>query len=105
MAIRWRKDGTLVCAPMSESEDGDTYIDDRLSYELTVILKVIVADPNHKTNGLWYWTRDALIVASPRWNGIKSDLFTHKAMLEIGQKHIKPIWEERLETTTMEEQP
>ena len=70
MAIRWRKNGQLICAAMSEPEEGDTYIGDRLSYELTVELKVIVADPDHKANGLWYWTRDALIVASPLWKGL-----------------------------------
>lgn len=58
---------------MSESEEGDTYIGDRLSYELTVELKVIVADPDHKANGLWYWTRDALIVADPLWMGLGSN--------------------------------
>lgn len=61
MPIRWRKDGRLICSAMSEPEEGDTYIDGRLSYELTVNLKVIVADRDHKTNGLWYWTRDVLI--------------------------------------------
>ena len=71
MAIRWRKDGQLICAAMSEAEEGDTYIGDRLSYELTTELQVIVADPNHKENGLWYWTRDALIVASPLGKGLK----------------------------------
>ena len=70
MAIRWRKDGRLLCAAMSEPEEGDTYIGDRLSYKLTVELQVIVADPNHKANGMWYWTRDALIVADPRWKGV-----------------------------------
>lgn len=69
MAIRWRKNGRLICAAMSEAEEGDTYIDGRLSYELTVELQVIVADPNHKANGLWYWARDALIVADPLWKG------------------------------------
>lgn len=63
MAIRWRKDGRLICAAMSEPEEGDTYIDDRLHYQLSVITQSIVADADHKKNGLWYWTRDALIVA------------------------------------------
>lgn len=55
MAIRWRKDGRLVCAKMHKPEEGDTYIDDRLTYELTVTRGVIVADPECKTNGLWHW--------------------------------------------------
>ncbi len=72
MGIRWRKDGTLVCSAMSEAEKGDTYIDGRLSYELTARLQVVIADPEHKMNGLWYWARDALIVANPLWPGLQS---------------------------------
>jgi len=55
MAIRWRKDGSIVCARMYKAEEGDTYIDDRLTYELTVVQRVIVPDPGCKTNGFWYW--------------------------------------------------
>ena len=55
MAIRWRRDGRLICAAMSDVEEGDTYIDDRLHYELTVLRDVIIADVNHKINGLWHW--------------------------------------------------
>ena len=55
MAIRWRTDGRLVCAAMSEPEEGDMYIDDRLHYQLSVITKIIMADVQHKQNGLWYW--------------------------------------------------
>lgn len=60
MAIRWRRKGQLICAAMSEPEQGDTYIDDRLAYELTVIQKIIVADENHKENGLWRWAKRKL---------------------------------------------
>ena len=66
MAIRWRADGRLVCAAMTEPEDGDTYIDDRLAYQLTVTDKVIYASPKHKTNGLWYWASDYLS-KGPSW--------------------------------------
>lgn len=55
MAIRWRKSGALVCAAMSDPEDGDTYIDDRLHYCLSVIHRVVIADVDHNTNGLWHW--------------------------------------------------
>ncbi len=68
MGVRWRRDGRLLCAAMSEAEEGDTYIDGRLLGMLNE-LRVIVADPNHKKNGLWYWTRDAIILAHPRWKG------------------------------------
>lgn len=55
MAIRWRKDGQLLCAAKSEPKEGDTYIGDRLHYQLSVVTGSIIADINHKENGLWYW--------------------------------------------------
>ena len=55
MSIRWRIDGKLVCAAMSDPEEEDTYIDDRLHYQLSVISRVIMADVDHETNGLWHW--------------------------------------------------
>ncbi len=58
MSIRWRKDGRLVCAAMSNPEEDDTYIDDRLHYQLSVISQTILADVEHDTNGLWHWTHD-----------------------------------------------
>ncbi len=54
MSIRWRKDGRLLCAAMTEPEEGDTYIDDNLHYQLSVISRAILADVDHETNGLWY---------------------------------------------------
>lgn len=58
MAIRWRYNGDLICAAMSEPEEDDTYIDDRLHYQLSVISRSIMADINHEENGLWYWVHD-----------------------------------------------
>lgn len=55
MSIRWRKDGRLLCAAMSKEEKDDTYIDDRLHYELSVERRVIVASADHKNDGLWFW--------------------------------------------------
>ena len=55
MAIRWRRDGRLVCAAMSKEESNDTYIDDRVHYQLSVITRAIIADDDHKSNGLWHW--------------------------------------------------
>lgn len=40
---------------MSSVEDGDSYIDDRLHYQLSVVSKSIVAATDHETSGLWYW--------------------------------------------------
>lgn len=55
MSIRWRKDGRLLCAAMSKPEDDDTYIDDRLHYQLSVISKAIIASANHEKDALWFW--------------------------------------------------
>lgn len=57
MAIRVRKDGILVCAAHSEPEDGDTYIDDALQYEMSAVHGVIVAlpMPAHEADPRWFW--------------------------------------------------
>jgi hypothetical protein len=62
MSIRWRVDGKLICAAMSDPEEGDTYIDDRLHYQLSVISRVIMADVDHETNGLWHWIHNDLLL-------------------------------------------
>lgn len=62
MSIRWRKNGLLVCAAMSEHEEGDTYIDDRLHYQLSVISRSIMADVDHENNGLWWWVHDDIFL-------------------------------------------
>ena len=53
MSIRWRISGELVCAAMSEPEEDDTYIDDRLHHQLYSISKAILPDVDHEMNGLW----------------------------------------------------
>ena len=55
MSIRLRKNGDLVCAAMFAEQEGDSYIDDRLHYELSVLRGFIHADENHNVNGLWHW--------------------------------------------------
>ena len=45
----------MLCAAMFEEKEGDTYIDDNLHYQLSVISRAIVADVDHESNGLWYW--------------------------------------------------
>jgi hypothetical protein len=62
MAIRWRINGQLVCAAMSKSEEGDTYIDDRLHYQLSVISRAIMADVDHEINGFWYWIHNDMLL-------------------------------------------
>jgi hypothetical protein len=55
MSIRWRKSGKLVCGAKSLVKKGDTYINDRLHYQLAVIEKVLIPDKYEKKNGIWYW--------------------------------------------------
>jgi len=74
MAIRWRQDGTLVCAAKSRWEPYDIYIDDNLHYRLGVLWGVLVPDPNEDLNGLWYWGERkfdtlSLDVLSLKWPG------------------------------------
>jgi len=64
MAIRWRLDGRLLCAAMAQPEEGDTYIDDRLHYQLSIISRSIMADIDHEKNGLWHWRHEMLLRAS-----------------------------------------
>ncbi len=58
MALRIRKDGCILCAAMHAAEAGDTYIDDGLHYQMSVIHKVIGSEPmeRHKDSGQWWWT-------------------------------------------------
>jgi hypothetical protein len=61
MALRWRKDGTILCAAKSKAEDGDTYIDDRLHYQLSVMCQAVVPSIDEAATGRWFWTKDTLI--------------------------------------------
>ena len=63
MSIRWRKDGRLLCAAKSVKETGDTYLDDRLHYELAVQQKVLVPDVNEEDNGLWHWLHGECLIS------------------------------------------
>ncbi|KKM13696.1 hypothetical protein LCGC14_1713570 [marine sediment metagenome] len=60
MALRIRKDGRILCAAAHPAEPGDTYIDDALHYEMSVIHKVIVTEPfeYHQRHGQWWWAGD-----------------------------------------------
>ena len=57
MALRVRKDGRILCAAIHPAERGDTYIDDGLHYEMSVVSKVIGTEPmeRHKEHGEWWW--------------------------------------------------
>ena len=60
MALRIRKSGVILCAAMHSPEPGDVYIHDGLHYELSVIHKVIVTEPNykHRFRGEWWWKKN-----------------------------------------------
>jgi hypothetical protein len=45
----------MLCAAKFGAEPGDTYIDDKLHYQLAVVSRAIVADVDHEQNGLWHW--------------------------------------------------
>jgi hypothetical protein len=45
----------LLCGAQSKPREGDTYIDDRLHYQLSQILGVIIPAKGNK----WEWTRKA----------------------------------------------
>lgn len=55
MSLRWRLDGRLLCAAKCDPESGDTYIDDRLHYELSIERGVIYPDKTEDVTGLWHW--------------------------------------------------
>lgn len=58
MSLRWRirkNGGLLLCAAKCDAMPGDTYIDDRLHYQLAVIERVVIPDVNEKENGIWNW--------------------------------------------------
>lgn len=69
MALRWRKNGELVCAAKSEPEDGDTYIGDRLHYELSIIQKVVVPCENEEENGQWMWLHGECVISEHPQDG------------------------------------
>ena len=63
MALVIKKDGRILCANMTHAQRGDTYIPDSLSYQMTVIHKVLVTYPlpKHEETGEWFWAGNAPI--------------------------------------------
>lgn len=49
MAVRVRRDGTIICAAESDAEEGDCYINDPTQYRLHVEMKVLC----YKGGNLW----------------------------------------------------
>lgn len=57
MALRVRADGRVLCAAIHPERPGDTYLDDRVSYFLTVETRMLVTEPieRHRIHGRWWW--------------------------------------------------
>lgn len=57
MALRIRSDGRILCAALHFECIGDTYIDDALHYEMSVVKKVIGTEnyDKHSIHGEWWW--------------------------------------------------
>lgn len=55
MSLRWRASGELLCAAKHDPEKDDTYIDDRLHYELSVEREVVVPRFDEHESGVWHW--------------------------------------------------
>lgn len=72
MSLRWRTNGTLTCAAKCGAEKDDTYINDRLHYELAVIQKIVVPDINEETNGLWYWLHGECNISEHEDNRVRN---------------------------------
>ena len=68
MSLRWRSNGDLLCAAKTLDEEGDTYINDRLHYKLSVELKVVIPDEDEQKSGVWHWVKfwDRLEVSALR---------------------------------------
>ena len=60
MSLRIRKNGRIFCAAICLPEEGDTYIDDELHYEMAVKHRVIVTEPSerHLLHGEWWWVNN-----------------------------------------------
>ncbi len=66
MALRIRSDGRVLCAAMHLPELGDTYLNDGISYRLTVQLRALVTEPlfsshgrgGHDKHGEWWWANE-----------------------------------------------
>ncbi|SIT15848.1 hypothetical protein [Paracoccus saliphilus] len=59
MALRVRMNGQIFCAALTEALPGDTYIDDALHYEMSVVHRVLVSEPaeKHSKSARWWWRR------------------------------------------------
>lgn len=94
MAIRWRKNGILLCAAHCEYEEGDCYIDDRLQYQLSVITRAILPDPAHEVNNRYHWVHGTdFLRGVPEIHVLDDSKETFQQGFEEGQNQIKQeVW-------------
>ena len=98
MSIRWRQDGRLLCAAKSAPKPGDTYIDDRLHYQLSVISRAIIADAEHETNALWHWVHSDEHHANSGFLRARPETTPHAADVERSEMHAaEKAWDEFLD--------
>jgi len=74
MAVRIRKDGTIICAAKSGSEDGDCYLDDGVHYRL---YELGILHSNNDEDDTWYFQtgkeKNRKIIISDKWPEAISD--------------------------------
>lgn len=60
MALRIRSSGRVMCAAIHPAEPGDVYVHDGVSYELTVVRRLLVTEPieRHAVHGEWWWRNE-----------------------------------------------
>jgi len=58
MSLRWRAGGELLCAAKHEAQENDSYIDDKLHYQLAVELKVVIPQADERESGVWHWINE-----------------------------------------------
>lgn len=85
----WYKNQPKKCAYCGLCEDDITKINDT---QLNRSLRLTI---DCKDNDRGY-VIDNLVLSCLRCNFMKNDLLDYEAMRDIGQRHIKPIWEKRL---------
>ncbi|KKM21744.1 hypothetical protein LCGC14_1632340 [marine sediment metagenome] len=58
MSLRWRVNGALLCGAKCDAQENDTYIDDKLHYQLAVELRVVIPQDDEHESGLWHWINE-----------------------------------------------
>ncbi|KKK73952.1 hypothetical protein LCGC14_2888650 [marine sediment metagenome] len=60
MSLRWRRaSGELLCGAKHEAQENDSYIDNRLHYQLAVELRVVIPQADEHESGIWHWKEES----------------------------------------------